>query len=356
MSEYKSYKPFNKGLFVETISGPFNHTRAVTEKQRIEADAVGLDVLCSSTDPNKNLYKYRQCGHMEYLQPTHVRRNHFRCDTCQHSKEVAEANTAGITLLFKTKGNYRLYLKTCGHVFESTVQNIQGHKGNCQQCFEESMIAAASTNGYDVVGYDTCGKRIIRFKACGHEKVAHQTQLFKGNVVCRECLLSEHITAANEQGLVFISQTTDRYNIYKLPCGHEKELRQDHAQDGTWLCSHCGDSHYNKPSNVYIVKFTYGDFSWLKFGFAKHVSVRTQNYGIPSGTIKQVLSVVPFESGHDAMLFEKAVHAKYKKLRYPKDKMIKYHTFNGFTECYPVEALDMLLKELTTIKERECQK
>lgn len=346
MSEYKRYNPFNKGLFTETISGPRNHTRPITDKQRAEADVVGLDVVCSSTDPNKNLYKYRDCGHVEYLQPTHVRRNNFRCSTCQHSKEVAEANDVGIMFLFRTKGNYRVYLKPCGHIFESTVRNVQRHKGSCQQCFEETMIAAASTNGYDVIGYDTRGRRIIRFRYCGHEKVAHQTQIFKGNVVCRECLLNEHIAAAKEQGLEFIGQTNDRYSLYKLPCGHERELRQDHAQDGTWLCQHCGDSHYVKPSNVYIIRFTYGSFSWLKFGFAKHVSIRTNSYGVPVGTTKELIEVVSFESGYDAMLFEKSVHAKYKHTMYPKEKMIEYHTFNGFTECYPVEMLETLIHEI----------
>lgn len=351
MQECVRYKPFNKGLFDGAVNGPHRHIRPITEKQRIEADLVGLDVICSSTDPNKNLYKYRDCGHLEYLQPTHVRRNNFRCDTCQHTKEVAEANNSDILLLFKTKCNYRLYLRPCGHLFEGTVQTVKKAKGYCHQCFEESMLAVAGNNGYEVIGYSGAGKRTIRFKDCGHEKVAHQTQLFKGNVVCRECLLNEHIAAANEQGLVFISQTTDRYNIYKLPCGHEKELRQDHAQDGVWLCSHCGDSHYNKPSNVYIIKFTHQDFSWLKFGFAKHVSLRVNSYGVPQGTTKELLDILPFRSGYEAMQFEKGVHRKYKHLRYHKKKMIEYHTFNGFTECYPIAALDLLQKELEKVKE-----
>lgn len=356
MQEYKRLKPFNKGLFEEVVSGPYNHTRVVTEKQRAEADAAGLDVICSSTDPNKNFYKYRACGHTDYLQPTHVRRSNFRCSTCQHSREVAEAKDVGITFLFKTEGNYRLYLKPCGHVFESTVRNVQGHRGYCQQCFEESMVATASINGYDVVGYNACGRRIIKFKGCDHEKVVHQTQLFKGNVVCRECLLIEHMDAVKEQGLELIAQTSDRYNIYKLPCGHEKELRQDHAQDGAWKCSECGDSHYTKPSNVYLILFKHKEFSWLKFGFAKHISIRANSYGLPKGTLVNVLDVVPFESGYNAMKFEKSVHKKYKSMRYPKTKMREYHTFNGFTECYPVSAIDVLQLELERIKENKCQK
>lgn len=346
MSEYKRLRFFNKGLFTDSINGPHKHTRNVMEKQVVEANAVGLDVICSSTDPNKNLYKYRDCGHTEYIQPTHVRRSNFRCSTCQHSREVSEANDAGIMFLFKTKGRCRLYLKSCGHISESTVRSVQLYKGYCQDCFEESMIDVAAKNGYDVIGYDGSGRRTIRFKSCGHEKVTHQTQLFKGNVVCRECLLIEHIASVKEQGLEFISQTIDRYNIYKLPCGHEKELRQDHAQDGAWVCSVCGDTHYVKPSNVYIIRFTHGSFSWLKFGFAKHISIRANNYGVPPGTVKELLEVVPFESGYDAMLFEKFVHAKYKQSRYTKNKMIEYHTFNGFTECYPIEMLETLTQEI----------
>ena len=127
----------------------------------------------------------------------------------------------------------------------------------------------------------------------------------------------------------------------------------DHAEDGSWLCNVCGDNHYTKPISVYLIKFVAPDFSWLKFGFSKDLEVRTSNYGVPKSVIKEIIDIIPFETGYDAMKFEKRIHNKYKNIRYPKSKMKEYHSFNGFTECYPESFLPTLLAELRVMNKNK---
>ena len=351
MQEYKRLKPFNSGLFTNLIKGLEVVDKPIKEINIQEAEAVGLTILSRSTDPNKSLYRFNDCGHTDFLQPTHVRRGNIKCRTCHLISDVELANSKGFTLLHRTGNNYRKYLRSCGHIIEGTAQAISLNQSvKCQQCFDVALEGCAKEFGYELVENHGLGRWTIKFKSCGHSKEVHQQQIQRGNAVCRVCSVQEHIEEAKEQGLTYLHSTYDRYNFYKLPCGHDKELRQDHAASGSWKCTECGDSHYTKPSNVYLIRFTYEGFTWLKFGFAKHIGIRTTAYGVPKGSELEILDVVPFDKGYDAMIFEKSIHAKYKHVRYPKSLMVNYHTSNGFTECYPETALGTLQAELESIK------
>lgn len=330
--------------------------KPLTEVNVSEARKFGLTILSRSTDPNKSLYRYNDCGHTDFLQPTHVRRNNFRCKTCTRIEEIRVANKIGHTFLYKTRGTYRKYIKKCLHLSIESHSKIKILKsGRCRDCFSEKLIKSACLNSYNLVSHVGGGYWNIRFDSCGHGKKVHHGQIYKGNIVCRQCILENHISSVKKVGLDYLrpfkADITGRYNIYELPCGHEKTLREDHAEDGVYLCAECSESHYTKSSQVYLLKFTLGSFSWLKIGFAKNIETRASNYGVAPSAVKEILVTVPFSSGYRAMEFEKAIHKKYKAIRYGKSKMIKYHKFNGFTECYPLSALSILQTELESVNE-----
>jgi hypothetical protein len=237
-----------------------------------------------------------------------------------------------------------------------STQSVRNSKvEKCLQCFEESLELACRENNYKYlgkIGEESGAFREIVFNSCGHSKIVHHCQIIKGNAVCRICVANGHKEAALEHGIVGLSDTEDyRYKLYELPCGHNKVLRVDHAKDGSYLCDTCENSHYTKPSKIYLFKMKHEDFSWLKLGFARNINVRKNNYGLIGGVESELIYEIPVDLGRTAIKIEKKLHRDFKEYRYPKNLMKKYHVNNGFTECYPVSTIELFKKEFENLKE-----
>lgn len=351
MQEYKVYSTTNIGLFTNLINGLKTIEKDINEKQRQEAEDQGLVLLSRSTNPNMNFYKFEDCRHTTFLQATHVRRANFKCNQCFINSVADDCNNTDASLLHNLGGSYYKVRLDCGHVVNRLLQSIKNNKNEkCIQCFNELVLSSCDRYQYEFIEHVGLSNRKIRFKECGHEKTVVTSQIIKGNVVCRDCIEQEYLELFKEQGLTLVSNLEDyRYKLFKLPCSCEKKLRIDHAADGSFLCGNCSDSHYTKPSFVYLLKITYEDFSWLKLGFAKNLRLRKNGYGLVKGCEIEEVSSVYFDKGYEAMLFEKALHAKYKSRRLDKNKMTEYHTFSGQTECYSVDLLSELDSELKSL-------
>jgi hypothetical protein len=345
-------KPFQRGLFtnlvnesIKTIDKPINLS------QSIEAEKIGLILLSRSSDPNYNLYKHNSCGHTDFYQPTHVRRNNITCKTCLLLRNTNDAYSKGFQLVHKSENTYYKYIRSCGHVVKLTPQAVLHSKDvNCKLCFEEELKRHCELNGYLYIVNDVKGNgsyRLIGFKNCNHTKQVHHSQIIKGNIICRECEDDNRKYLTSLIGLHELSHEFDRYFKYQLPCGHHKVLRADHAVDGSYLCDTCGNSHYQKPSKLYIYKFNNRGFSWLKLGFAKNVEIRKMNYGLIDGTSSELLFCIDFDKGRDAMIVEKNVHRLLKQYRIEKKFMKSFHKNNGFSECYSVEDYDLIVSAIT---------
>lgn len=346
-------KNFNKGFFTRLLSDSIqiNKNKKINTSQEKEAEDKNLKLLFRSTDPNCNYYLHKNCNHTDFLQPTHVRRSSFSCSTCFHSKLVNEAHSNGFQFIH-SEGSFRKYIRPCGHISILSSQTVNNYKHQkCSECFENELQIKSSNNGYEYIGKISGAFREIRFKSCGHSKVVQQTQLQKGNVVCRECIELKHISLCLSKNITLISKETgrERYRNYLLPCGHQKVIRMDHVEDGSYTCEHCDDTHYNKPSKLYLLKMQHEDFSWLKLGFAKDIDVRKSSYGLKPNTTAELLCSIDFETGTAAMLQEKSLHKHFKKHRYPKSLMKQYQKFNGFTECYDISIQDKLLSAINNI-------
>jgi hypothetical protein len=356
MDTYKRYGQFQKGLFTHLTDGAIKQdfTKPVNKSQAEEAKNVNLTLVSRSSDPNYNYYTHDTCGHSAFYQPTHVRRNNTMCKACLLLVHAKEASTKGFALLHHVSASRKLYIRPCGHISEMSTQNIRESKvKRCSECFEEKLHSFSDKNGYvyessgtDLVGYF----RDIRFKKCGHIKRVHHSQIIKGNVVCRVCADENNYNAAAAHGLIEVKDIGDRYKEYILPCGHKKTLRIDHAISDSYSCEVCGDSHYTKPSNLYLFKFSQDGFQWLKFGFAKDISNRKSNYGVSAKADAVLLVEIPMPRGIDAVRTEKKIHGEMKKYRFSKEIMKDYHRHNGFTECYSLDALEEFLERLSKIQ------
>ena len=172
--------------------------------------------------------------------------------------------------------------------------------------------------------------------------------LFRSNrFECKSCIELAFLSQIEPQGLTIVDKNSVKgYRWFLLPCGCEKEIRMEHARNGTWLCGYCDDTHYTKESNLYLVKYTSEDFSWLKFGYARNLDVRFSSYGVPSHYKRELLVSIPVHSGYAALETEKSIHSEFKQYRLDKELMKQYHTSNGHTECYPVSIEAVFISKL----------
>ncbi len=67
--------------------------------------------------------------------------------------------------------------------------------------------------------------------------------------------------------------------------------------------------------------------------------------------MSELIECVSFSTGLEAIKVEKSLHSDYKDSRLPLEDMRKYHTRNGFTECYPISLCSTLREELMRYKE-----
>lgn len=341
-------KPFNAGIITNLVNNLSFKDSKISSKQHEEALENGLVALYRTTDPNVNAYLKIDCNHTCFLQPTHVRRNSFTCKTCADSILFEKIVKLGANFISQQGSKCTIH-RSCGHFLEIYKTKIENNKLiHCNVCLNEERQEVASANNYEILQIN--GKRSnIRFNKCGHTKDLLSAQLIRGNAVCRVCLEEEYQAAISPHSLETVSESyqvlTGTYRQFKLPCGHVKQLRIDHARDGVWTCDECGDGYLTKPSNIYLLKMSCAEKEWLKVGFAQNVSVRISNYMLSQGIVVEVLDTAQFITGKLAKSHEMAIHRKHKKSRIGKVEMKSYME-NGHSECYPTDMLQELQEEI----------
>lgn len=342
------------------------------DKQKQEAVDINL-TLVSKADKdfgkgyqNYNLYKFNICGHSQYLQPTHVRRNNVKCKICLEHDYTVRGETGGFTFVsLADDSNYMLYKReACGHILKLRVQAVGkrtkrnsgetvGH--SCSVCYEEKLKADAEKINMTYLGAALHNKGVFRhyvFNSCGHKRDINAACVARGAVICQECVVDKYKQEAAAVGLTYNGAATDQPDIkrnYILECGHTKDIRISHVREGSWTCTECGDTHYTKPSKVYLLKITSPEFSWLKLGYAKDIDIRSSSYGLPKGSVIDTLFSMDVITGLAAMHIEKKLHLQFKSFRINSKSMKKYHKYNGFTECYNTNIQSDLVSALNNI-------
>lgn len=338
----------------------------MNKKHEQEAIDIGLTLISEIPlnrngvdDFNYKLYKFNNCTHEQYLQPTHVRRNNVRCNTCFEQNIVTIAKERGFTVLGACDDAlFRLMKRdVCGHINKvrhgSLVRRLESTRDldfTCEECHENRLIEDAQAADMTYLGAALARGGMFRhykFNKCGHARDINSACITRGNFFCSECKEEKYAEDALAAGLIykgFGSTKSECKRLYQLPCGHTKEIRMDHAKDGSYLCDKCGDSHYTKPSSIYLLKMQTPDgFSWLKLGFSKSLTIRKNNYGLVKGCKVDLLCAVDVATGAIAVSVEKGWHKLLKPLRLSKSLMKNYHRFNGFTECYSILAEGQIL-------------
>lgn len=334
--------------------------KTLPEKQVEEAKNAGLTLLRSAEKSygkcyaNYKLYKFNACGHEQFLQPTHVRRNHVTCLTCYEDGLRIDLSRFGYSLVKHIKGSrYLTRVDECGHEFDMNLATIRNRITNrCSICYEKRIAEECKPKGLVLVGKtERAGQyRKYKFIGCGHTIDTVPEVIRDDRFECKTCIEDDFISKITPQGLTLIDRVAVKgYRWLTLPCGCEREIRLDHARNGNWLCGDCGDTHFTKASNLYLVKFSSEHFSWLKFGYAKDLETRFNSYGVDSKFNREILFSIPMKDGYTALKLEKSIHADFKEYRLSKEVMKQYHKHNGYTECYPNEIEVVFLEKLQGI-------
>lgn len=317
-----------------------------------EAESVGLEFI-KRTKVNHGLFK-ASCGHSIELQYSHVRRNHWKCEYCFEDRIRESLAGIGATLLGESsKGSlFRQIKLSCGHLTDIRTNGIFRLSDTyiCNRCYKESLERHCENNGVLLLeDIDTYYVK-VKFKDCGHIKEANKAQIFRDNLVCRDCVEDTFRAEASRQGLILngfaIPPKKDSRN-YTLPCGCTKNLRLSHVRNSNWVCDTHDSSHLIKESFVYLLLLKNSETSFLKLGYSKDVDSRALGYGF-SGEISRI-HAIKFPTGRQAMEFEQNIHKKYKEFKLNKIEMSEFMS-SGKTECYPLHLMDTLLKELETVE------
>lgn len=326
----------------------------IVEKHKQEAINQGFEYIGKSPsgNPNYRQYKCKQ-GHVSDFQVQHMRRKSCTCKICHEENLIKEAESIGYKLLSKSElgPDFRLYQKDCGCIENVRTGSVRKTKDKrstgqttCKTCYRNSLQKYAEES--DITLFEDIDTYYIKikFNKCGHFKEALKMQIPRKNLVCRVCQEEQFKNEAVEQGIELLGAGKGSYRTYKLPCGCIRELRPSHVRESRWECDVCEDSHFVKPSIVYLLKMKATDGKeWLKLGYSRDVKSRISGYGF-KGSV-ETLKVLHFSTGKESMAFEKSIHKQFRDKLIPKSVMKSYMA-NGSTECYELDMLDNLLSAL----------
>ena len=379
--------------------GNFRCHACLAEKLNAEANANKCELLGLGRTKNFRLYRL-ECGHEQEIQINEMRRGNFRCRACFEIKLEEEALIENCKLVGSGRNhNYRLYLLSCGHTQEITVNHMRNGVFRCLACYENTLREEARLRECEVIGPGRSSDYRLYRLSCRHEQEVQTTNMRNSGARCETCLQEKLLKEAEKRGCRLLgpgSTSTKRlyrlecghelevdpgairsgrfhckicfevglkaeamehecelldkeskpgFRIYGLKCGHEQEVQIGNMRRGLFQCQTCGDTHYTRPSNLYLLHITVGPDQWLKLGFSNNVDNRIVTYGLPVEAQVSLIASQSFDTGLEAVRLEKNLHTQFRNFLLDPSEMSRFHTLGGQTECYPINLLDKLLSK-----------
>lgn len=124
---------------------------------------------------------------------------------------------------------------------------------------------------------------------------------------------------------------------------------------GNILCPNCDQSWMAKKSLLYLLQINPIDAPpFLKLGYGKAVRNRVKEYRLKNCEGVNLLYSVKISSGFSARVIEENIHKELKNKLDPQYARM-YLTKGGFTECYPVSQLSIILSKMQKIERDSCE-
>ena len=265
--------------------------------------------------------------------------------------------------------NWRSYqFLECGHKQDITLQNVRRGQFICEICRVELIKKDAAKLGLILIKTffkKDADKRIGRawgeykFKKCGHLKTERIDVIQNEMIRCDTCLDIKHKREAKKAGLLFLGEAkenhggaskTSNWRSYQfIKCAHIRDITLQNVRKNSFVCNSCFDTFLELPSNLYLLSLKVGSFEWLKFGYSKNVTSRIEQYGLSKKTKIKKIKIIKFKTGREALNAESVINKNNNLYKLSFHKMKHYHKKSGYTECYPIEMKDKLLKELANL-------
>jgi len=341
------------------VLSPYSNSISCGECQlelfKKEATSRGYEYLGKTSDPNYKQYLCLTCSTVAEYQPQHMRSGNATCKTCYENSLADDLDKINCDLVGTPKrGEYMVRFRSCGHTVLKNSHGVRSRKTDwCPTCADNAFQERLDRLGITPTGIGSGRNREYLIRNCGHSVILRTDEISRGTLICSICDELSFKKKVESFGLhqLPIKASKTGFRVFKLPCGCTQELGMFSAKIGRWNCRQCNESHYNKESSVYLIKFSCEDFEWLKLGFSKNIDTRIVGYKMREGCTSELVEAVSFTTGLEAVRIEKNLHSIYRELRLPPEDMRKYHTRNGFTECYPIGLSSVLKEELIKYKE-----
>lgn len=243
----------------------------------------------------------------------------------------------------------------CNHERIFLHKNIEQGISECKQCKHDFYTNFVKSLGMEFIRFSRPRKNSTLYVdvklECGHLKSIQTGNLLSKNFICKECWFANLNESLITSGIVVINRDQGINWNCKLPCGCESTLKINNIRNFAWSCKTHKPHHTQWESKVYLLKITTNNYSWLKLGVSIVPELRITEYGISEKYEHEVIKQIDFDSGSAATKFEKKLHLKFREKRLDPKHMKLLMRFSGFTECYPLELTEILLKELEYQKE-----
>lgn len=364
----------NKCGLIQRVGFQYAKKKSVTcygcfvERLYDEAKEYGLELIDYPMGGDKKRRHYRfPCGHTRDISSGDVRVGAFSCTECRkdnleqslHKHDLKLIGRPDKTMCSDPTQFYHVKYNFCGHERIVSQQNLMfGSVGRCEKCYEKELQEKYGEKwNIDILSKVVGARREIVFRKCGHTKIISLSNLKSGNFDCYECKLERWKQEAEESSLIYIGEdkntrgSNKKKHLYKASCGHILSLKQSAVREGHWTCRTCNSGYLDRFNYLYVFKITATDgFQFLKFGYSMKPEHRKYDYIVDKGTDFELIRKVFVPTGRLVITLENLIHDKLSEFNLDKTLMKKYLTESGFTECYPVSTLNILLQELDLVE------
>lgn len=219
-----------------------------------EAKSAGVTIVGDGLKDGYREYMFNECCHRQQLSLRNVRKKQIQCKTCENEKIKKEAFEAGLVFIEKINKHRNLYkIKKCNHFLETTRQTIRRNaykEIKCKECMIEELIVIAKKHNLKIIDKPhRAGYRWYRCNICTNELEVSNTCIRNNSFCCEGCFKDKIIKEATKQGLEFVGKHKTRgKGIYKLPCGHTKDIFFHNVRNGIFKCELCDEERYTNEA------------------------------------------------------------------------------------------------------------
>jgi hypothetical protein len=259
---------------VRIRDGGFHCQKCFDDKLNQEAAKAKLKIVGKGQSNGSRLYEFR-CGHQQEIRFQQLRTNDFKCRQCAEDTLKKEAADARIMLVGKGRsGDYRTYKLSCGHLQEMQPGHVRGDRFRCKQCLDDKFNLLAANARLRLIGKGRNAQyRFYEFIKCGHRQELMVRNVASKSALCQLCLDNRFNQEAEKAGLRIVGMGREaEYRLYEfLGCKHQQELRVTHVRDRCFTCRICnpdaGGFDKAKPATFYVYNL-------------ESIALRTTGFGI----------------------------------------------------------------------------